>query len=242
MKNSSYLLLAVTCCVAFTSCKTTKLLEAPFEADAINSPPNKTLPGGPAGDEIIYHDVIVPQLKVQSSTIAGAKALAFTNIDVGNPPGSQRFVRFKAGETDLTKTVWFYYAAKNINASNDVIVDVGDGYGAAIARLRIEGSGKASVVKGSNWLEYEEIGNVGTGVHTVIFTTSLVSKTFNVTIFREGDTALTKEGLPFIEQDATQFKNPARPTIAFTHTGINGSHTYELGFVTISKKKPNNMP
>jgi hypothetical protein len=242
MKKSIYTLVVVAYFAAMTSCQTTKLLDASFEADAINSPPNKTLPGSPTGDEIIYNDVIIPQLKVVSSTIAGAKALAFSNVSIGDPSELQRFLRFKAGPTDLTKTVWFYFAGQNTNPSEDVFIDLNDGYDASIARMRIQPDGTVSVVNGSNYLNYKVIGNVGSQVHTVIFTTSLVSKTYNLTIFRQNQSALTAENLPFIEQDATQFKNPARPTIAFTHQGSAASHTYALGFVSISKKKPANIP
>ena len=242
MKMQLNLLLILVSCSLLVSCTTAKLLDASFEADAVNGLPDKTLPGDPTGDEITYDAVIEPQLKVQNSTIAGSKSLHFTNVAIGNPPASQRFLKFKGASTDLSKTVWFMYAAQNINPGMDVFVDVGDGYSAAIARLRIEPNGTASVVAASDYTVYHTLGNIGTGVHTVVFTTSLASKTFNITIFRESGPALKAENRPFIQQDHTQFHNPARPTITFQHQGTTSLHTYALGFVSITKEKPKNMP
>ncbi|HTF18523.1 MAG TPA: hypothetical protein VK658_10645, partial [Chryseolinea sp.] len=241
-KTKVSLLLIVVSCTLMLSCQTSKLLHATFESDAVNGLPNKALPGDPAGDEITFDAVIEPQLKVQNSTISGSRSLYFTNVAIGNPPASQRFLRFKGASTDLSKTVWFTYAAQNVDPGMPVYVDVSDGYSAAIARLIIEANGAVSIVKGSDYTQYELLGNVGSQVHTVIFTTSLASKTFNVTIFKESGPAITVENKPFIQQDHTQFHNPARPTITFSHQGTTSSHTYALGFVSISKEKPKNMP
>ena len=67
------------------SCKSSKILKATFEGDPINGLPAKNLPGDPSGDVIDYHDAIQPRLKVQNSTIAGAKALIFTFNPLTNP-------------------------------------------------------------------------------------------------------------------------------------------------------------
>lgn len=242
MKARFYLLIAALCCAAFTSCKNTKLLTASFESDAVNTAPNKTLPGDPTGDEIEFTASIAPQLKVQNSTISGARSLFFTNVPVGSIPGTQRWVSFKGASTDLSKTVWFTFAAQNVNPIHDVYVDLTDGYSAAIARLRIQPDGTVSIVTDLSYSNFQVIGNVGSQVHTVIFTTSLVSKTYNVTIFKETGPAITAENKPFIQQNATLFKNPARPTISFTHQGEASGHTYAIGIVTITKEKPKNAP
>jgi hypothetical protein len=163
-------------------------------------------------------------------------------VSVASIPASQRWLGFKGASTDLSKTVWFLYAAQNISAVEDVFVDVTDGFEAPIARLRLTPTGEVSLVKDLNYNNYEVIGNVGSQVHTVVFTTSLASKKYNVTIFKENGPAITAENMPFMQQDHTKFKNPARPTISFTHQGPASSHTYALGVVTISKEKPKNMP
>ncbi len=242
MKQIIYVVIAMACCTMFSACKTTRLLTASFESDAIGSSPNKTLPGDPSGDEIGFNSIIIPQLKVQSSTISGSKALFYTNVATDPITASARWISFKGAPTDLSKTVWFMYAAQNINPAQDVTVDLTDGYSAAIARLRIQPDGTVSIATDNTYLNYEDIGNVGTQVHTVIFTTSLVTKKYNVTIFRQSGPAITVENKPFMQQNATLFKNPARPTISFTHSGTASSHTYAIGIVSISKEKPKNMP
>lgn len=242
MKTFLNLVLILASCVMLMSCKTTKLLDAGFESDGINNPPNKTLPGDPSGDEITYSTALEPQLKVQNSTIAGSKSLHFTNVAIGNPPASERVLRFRGASTDLSKTVWFMYAAQNLNPGMDVFVDIGDGYGAAIARLRIAADGGAYIVAGSDYTQYHYLGKVNSDVHTVIFTTSLATKTFNITIFPGNNPAITAENRPFIQQDHTQFHNPARPSISFQHQGTTSNHTYAIGVVSITKEKPKNMP
>jgi len=69
-----------------SACQSTKILTATFEADAINSPPAKDLPGDPSGDAIEYHNAVAPLLKVQNSAISGSKALHYTALTVNNPP------------------------------------------------------------------------------------------------------------------------------------------------------------
>lgn len=242
MKQVIHLLIAAVCCTAFSACKTTRLLTATFESDALGSAPNKTLPGDPSGDEIEFNSIITPQLKVQNSTVGGSKALFYTNIATDPIMAAARWVSFKGAPTDLSKTVWFMYVAQNVNPAQDVNVDLTDGYNNAIARLRIQSDGTVSIATDYTYVNYEDIGNIGTQVHTVIFTTSLVTKKYNVTIFKQSGPAITVENKPFMQQNATLFKNPARPTISFTHTGTSSAHAYVIGSVSISKEKPKEMP
>ncbi|MGC3944405.1 MAG: hypothetical protein QM762_07795 [Chryseolinea sp.] len=77
MKTLSLWICFAVLSIVSTSCKTTTLLNATFEEDAVGSSPNKTLPGDPAGDELLYVTEMEPRLKVQNSPIAGSKALHF---------------------------------------------------------------------------------------------------------------------------------------------------------------------
>ena len=80
MKKFHVYLSAIMICAVMWSCKSSAILTASFESDAINSAPATDLPGDPSGDVIQFHADMTPQLKVQSSTIAGSKALHFTTF------------------------------------------------------------------------------------------------------------------------------------------------------------------
>jgi hypothetical protein len=221
------------------SCKSSKILSASFEGDAINNPPNKTLPGDPTGDEITYHTAMEPQLKVQNSTIAGSKSLHFTNVAISNPSGHQRWLSFRGVSTDLTQTIWFTHTGQNTGASHDVLIDVSDGHGHLIARMRIKTNGEVGLAKNITDDYTDVLGNIGSEVHTIIFTVSASTLKYNVTIFKTSGPTITAENKPMITENALSFNNPAHPTISFQHSEQPGSgHTYAIGSVSISRKQP----
>ncbi|WP_276366033.1 hypothetical protein [Chryseolinea sp. H1M3-3] len=239
MKRLSIHLLVLLLSFLGWSCQSSKILSASFEGDAINNPPNKNLPGDPAGDVIEYVNALEPQLKVQNSPIAGAKALHFTNVAITNPPGHQRWLSFKGVGTDLTKTIWFTHTGQNTGASHDLLIDVSDGHGHLMARMRIKSNGEVGLAKNITDDYTDVLGNIGSEVHTIIFTTSASTLKYNVTIFKTTGPAITAENKPMITDNALSFNNPAHPMLSFQHSEQSGSsHTYAIGSVTISKKKP----
>jgi hypothetical protein len=222
-----------------SACKPAKLLTATFEADAINSPPAKDLPGAPVGDKIEYHNVITPLLKVQNSPISGSKALYYTAlpIDDNNPPPlSAQFLSFRGIGTDLKKTVWFYHTGKNM--SSTIYIYISDGVGNAMAWMRISANGDVGLATNITDGGYSDIiGNIGSETHTIVFTASPATLKYNVTILKETPPAITAEDRPMITQNANSFKSPNNPTLAFRHEYENGSW-YAIGSVGISRKKP----
>jgi hypothetical protein len=239
MKKIATYLLAIVASALMCSCKPSVILSSGFESDPINNPPAKNLPGNPSGDEILYNVALEPQLKVQNSTIAGSKSLHFTNVAINNPPGHLRWLSFKGTGTNLTETIWFTHTGQNTGASHDVIIEISDGHGNSMARMRIKANGQVGLAK--NILDdfTDVIGNVGSEVHTVIFTTSPSTLRYNVTIFKTTGPAITAEDKIMITQNALSFYNPANPMISFLHSEEAGSaHTYAIGSVLISRKKP----
>ena len=91
-------IVAMLGCVV-TSCTTTTLLDASFEGDAVGSSPNRSLPGDPTGDEIIYVPEMEPRLRVEASTVAGSKALHFKTEPFVDVPRTNRYVTFKSSST-----------------------------------------------------------------------------------------------------------------------------------------------
>ena len=235
-----FVIYIVVCVSSFVSCKPNKILVATFEGDVVNAPPVKDLPGSPEGDLIEYVSDVEPQLKVQNSSISGAKALHYTNVSIGDVPGHQRGILFKGVGTALTKTTWVTYSAQNTGASTkSVYVYVSDGHSHFMAAMRIMPNGEVGLANDLAQGNYTVIGNIGTEVHTVIFTLSPSTLKYNVTIFKETGPAILAENKSMLTDDALSFNNPAHPTISFSHeAGVSSGHTYAIGSVSITRTKP----
>lgn len=224
----------------FYSCKSSKILSATFESDAINNPPATNLPGDPTGDVIEYNPAIAPQLSVQNSATAGEKALHFINAPiVGEVSGHHRWLGFKGVGTNLVKTVWFTHTAKNINPSGDLLIDVSDGHGYLMARMRIKANGEVGLAKNILDPYTDVIGTLSPNGHTIVFTTTPSDLKYNVTIFQTSGGAITATDKPMITENALMFANPAHPSISFQHSeNPNVNHKYIIESVSISRKKP----
>ncbi len=222
--------------IAFAASSCTKLLTATFESDAINSPPATNLPGAPSGDVIEFHNAIIPQLKVQSSSISGDKALFYTNTALTDPPPvASRWLTFRGIEADLTQTIWFQHTGENMGSV--IMIDVSDGHQNLIARMRIMPDGEVGLATNIGDTYSDVIGNLGTGPHTIIFAAIASSLTYNVSIIPSNGATITASNKPMITQNKLNFANPAHPSLSFLQEGT-GSLTYAIGSVAISRKKP----
>jgi hypothetical protein len=223
--------------VSFLGWSCSRILNATFESDALNTVPATDLPGAPAGDVIDFHPAISTRLKVQNSTISGSKALHFIHDPIADPPPlSSQWLNFKGVGTDLTKTLWFVHTGQN-NGVN-VSIDVSDGHGHLMARMLIQVNGEVALSEnlGDNYSNV--IGNVGSGKHTVIFTVFASTLKYNVSILKESGPAITAENLPMITTDPLAFNNPAHPMLSFLHNDITNGNNYAIGSVYISRKEP----
>lgn len=224
--------------ILMQSCKSSKILSATFESDALNQPPATSPAGAPSGDVIKFVPELAVQLKVQNSATAGEKAMHLMNMPV-EISGHNRWVSFRGINTNLVETLWFTYAAKNSNPGGNVLIDVSDGAGHLMARMRIHSNGDVKLAKNILDDYTDHIGNIGQNPHTVIFTTSPSSLKYNVTIFQTGGSAITAENKPMITTNNLEFANPANPSISFSHsTTGSGNHHYIIETVSISRKKP----
>jgi hypothetical protein len=239
MKKIQVYLSAIVICAVSWSCKTSTILEATFEGDAVNNPPATDLPGAPSGDVIEYHADMTPQLKVQNSTLAGSKALHFTNVSIPDVPGHQRWLSFKGIGTDLTKTIWFTHTGQNTGASQDLHIYISDGHAHVIAMMRIASNGQVALAKNIADSFTDVIGNIGSQSHTIIFTVSASTLKYNVTILTPNGPTITAENKPMITDSQLSFNNPAHPELSIQHVETpNPSHLYAIGNVLITKKKP----
>ena len=120
-----------------------------------------------------------------------------------------------------------------------MLIDVSDGHVQLIARMRISADGDVGLAKNIQDNYTNVIGNVGSGVHTVVFTVTTSALKYNVTIFPESGPAITAENNPMITDNPLSFNNPAHPTLSFLHEGsIPTGNSYAIGSVSISRKKP----
>jgi hypothetical protein len=180
-----------------------------------------------------------PQLKVQNSNTSGEKALHFMNEPV-NITLQQRWLGFRGISSNLAETVWFTFAGRNTSPSGDVGIDLDDGAGHIIARMKIYLNGDVGLAKNIADNYTDIIGNVGQNAHTIIFTTSPSTLKYNVTVFQTGGNGFSVENKPMITTNALLFANPAHPSISFLHVSTgSGNHHYIIESVSISKKKPN---
>jgi hypothetical protein len=226
--------------IIFTvSCKSSKILSAGFESDVLNQPPATNLAGDPSGDVIQFVPELASQLSVENSSDAGKKAMHLMNVPV-SVGGHSKWISFRGISTNLVETLWFTYAAKNNNPAGHVMIDVSDGAGHLLARMRIHSNGDIRLAKNILDDYTDLIGNIGQNAHTVVFTTSPSSLKYNVTVFQTGGSAITAENKPMITTNALEFANPAHPTISFSHASTgSGNHHYIIESVSISRKKPN---
>jgi len=239
MKKTRIYLSAIVICAVSWSCKTSTILEATFEGDAVNNPPATDLPGAPSGDVIQYHNDMTPQLKVQNSTIAGSKALHLTNVSLPDIPIHNRWLSFRGIGTDLTKTIWVTHTGQNTDASQDMHVLLSDGYAHLILGMLIASDGQVALAKNSTDPYTDVLGNIGSQTHTIIFTISASTLKYNVTILTPSGPTITVENKPMITDNQLGFNNPAHPMLSIRHSEpSNPSHTYAIGSVLISKKKP----
>jgi hypothetical protein len=227
----------VASCIGW-SCSTSKILSATFEGDAVGALPAINPPEDPSGDAIEFNTGIAPRLRVQNSTISGSKALFFTHNSLTSPPPrTAEWLTFKGIETDLTQTLWYTYVGQNMGTA--VSIDLTDGHANLIARMRISSNGDVGLARTIEDAAYSDvIGNVGTGTHTVVFTTTTSSLRYNVNIYKEGAPAIIAENRPMITTNPLSFNNPARPSLSFIHNGSPDGHSYVIGLVEILRNRP----
>ena len=236
MKNMSQFLFFTLAALLSVSCS--KILTATFESDPVNGLPTKNLTGAPSGDVIEYHAAIEPRLTVQNSAVAGSKALHFTYNSIGDPPPlSAQWLSFRGIGTDLTNTLWFTYVGQNNGTG--VSIDASDGHGHLTARMRISENGDVGLAQniGDNYSDV--IGNVGSGIHTVVFTMFTSTLKYNVTILKDAGATITAENRAMITDNLLTFNNPAHPMLSFLHAGlVSDGSIYAIGSVSISRKEP----
>lgn len=236
-----FLAIACACSILF-SCKTTTLLNATFEADAVGAHPATNLPGEPTGDVIQYAAPLATQLIIGNSLVPSSgttKALYFTNAPT-TADALSLWASFKGTATDLTNPIWVYYNAKNTGAIVPVMIDITDGSVNLIARMRIDANGDISLARNITDIYTDLIGNIGTLGHTIFFTLNFASLRYNVTVLKEQGASITALDKLMITQNALQFANPAHPSISYSYQNAsrNVNQKYIIEDIHITKKIP----
>jgi hypothetical protein len=242
MKTFQYFLTCAVFCVVFSSCKSTYILRSNFESDAINSLPNKTLPGDPSGDVLEYSSQLEPRLKVVASATAGQKALQFSQANTPGLTASNQWVVFKGISTDFTQTVWYAFTATQQNAFGGyVLIDATDGSAGIVARMKIKSNGEVTLLRNLTMQQEDVIGTIPEGVsHTVFFTVNMSTSKYNVTILKSSGPTITVTGKTVVLGSGISYANPARPSLSFRYEdGNSDARKYVIEAVNISRKKPN---
>jgi len=239
MKPAFTLLTALLGVALFSSCKTTRVLNATFESDVIGSPPAKNPAGEPAGDSVTYSGPLQPRLRVQASATAGQKVLQFGQNSASGLTAHNEWVTFQGISANFAQPLWFYYTATLRGSGGGMTIDVSDGTAKVIARMTISSNGQVSLVRNSSFLDKEVVGTIPLDVaHTVVFSVNMSKSTYNLTIIKSGGN-LTATDKPVILGSGLEYSNPARPSISFRYDdGDSDGRRYLLESVTISRKKP----
>lgn len=222
------------------SCKTSSLLVARFDSDAIGSTPAHDLPGNPVGDRVDYIPELASGLKVRNWVTGSYKALEFSRVNTGSISGHSTWLSFKGISSNLAQTVWFVYNAKYTpDFNSEVITDLSDGSGAPIARLKLKSNGQMVLI-GSDWTTETVVGTVPLNVpHTVIFVVDAGRTSFNLSIYATGQPAIIRNNQPTMTRNALDFHNPCNPSISFNFGDQSGTGTkYLIDDIVISRKEP----
>ena len=105
MKGFLTCLVIIAALSLFASCKSTAILSANFESDAVGGLPVKNLPGNPVGDSVNCDPVLQPRIKIVAS--GSEKALSFTQVNTPDLTAHNQFISFKGIPTGFAKPMWF---------------------------------------------------------------------------------------------------------------------------------------
>lgn len=222
----------------FSSCKTTAILSANFESDAVGSLPAKNIPGDPPGDEIQYGAELEPRLKVSASTSAGEKALTFSEINTPGLTAHNQFVNFKGISSNFTEPIWFFFTGKHSGSGERIMFDFTDGTAKIITRLYLDQSGQLSMLTAFPGTE-QVVGNIPAGVaHTLFISLNMSEGKFNLTVLKSGGN-ITVTDRPVLLGNPLSYSNPANPSIsARWDDGASDTRKYVFESVSITRKKP----
>ncbi len=221
----------------FSNC--TSLLTAKFESDTIGNLPNKTLPGNPSGDEMLYAAEIENQLEVIATPGSSSKSVEYQgNTPTGSISGHSAWITFKGKSSNFAKPVTFTWSGAITSLSSESLyIDLSDGSGVVAARIKISDNGTVRLVSDIATDNGIDIGTIPDNVvHTFIVGVNLQSGVYNVSVFKTGGN-LERQNVPLLTANIAAYHNPARPSASFKYSGYISSNRYILDEVFISRKK-----
>lgn len=246
MKPLHLLVTAGLLSLCLTSCRTTRLLNATFESDALGGLPTKSLPGDPVGDSVAYQPVSNPRLQVQNSPItSGRKALFFSQAPLtGTVTAFNQWLSFKGIPSNYDQTIWFYWTGKLNFDSGNLLIDIQGIQSLWVARLKIFGNGEVWLIRDvANEQNHDVLGTLNRqAAHSFIFTLNPQARTFNILLTgAQGRSPITRTNLPVIAVPNPAFSYDfERPSISFRYenASVNPESAYIFEDVYISRKQP----
>lgn len=178
---------------------------------------------------------MLPTMLVVSESIAGSKALQFSNVDLSAVSGHSRWVAFKAKEVNLNRLITYSWSGKVVPSGNTIMFDLGltprtrPEFITTIVRLTLRDNGELSASPFSYTDAFATklpVGNVGQGIQIIRVTLNTNTRKFGVTLYPTpgggGRSPITISGdiLVPIEELNTGVN---RPTI---HLGFDGSGAF----------------
>ncbi len=232
-----------------SACRSTSLLTATFESDAVGALPSKVLPGPPTGDSVSYNAVIHPRLRVQPSTVSpGQKALVLSRATLGSDATAHnQWLSFKGIRSNYTQTIWYYWTATLGPVGGNMIIDVNGIESLWVTRLKINPEGRISLVQDPGSVNKDLFLGVlnQQRPHSVIITLNAMARTFNLLILGVNTETgrVERLNIPVLAgTDPDRDLDFQRHSIAFEYAiddvSANPAATYVIESVNINRRRP----
>lgn len=214
--------LALVLMVILSACNQRQLLQSNFESDVIGSAPNKSLPGDPIGDTIIYVRELTRRLRVDVAPDLEGKALFYSGRRSGDPslPGHDNWVSFVGAPTTSKKNLtisWNGRFSGFTDPSQKVLIDITNGAGVVMVRLQIYNDGRVYAERDFVGGAARLIGTINTAAwNYFIVNADPMTRKFRILIVRERGDNIQRENLAFLDYGNTvNFGESMRPAISY---------------------------
>lgn len=246
MKTRTHVLV-LAAVMSLSSCS--KILLADFERDAVGSQPDKSLPGGPSGDEITYHSDLAYRMRVRDSPEGmTGKSLYYSGMrwdDASDIALSQRWLTFHGTSVRSTRPLVFVWQGRFSNFKRDsdqLLVDITGGSVTPMVRLEIHNDGRVLAIPDFQGSTPQVLGTIDRGApHTFAVSVNPETRRYSVLIGggRRGS-SIQRDDLPFLSdgQDIP-WSAPFRPAISFKLSeGVGSESHYVLGELSVGQSNP----
>lgn len=236
MKRFPKYLVMIAALCSLGSCRSTTILSAKFESDAVGSLPIKDLPNNPVGDSVKYESVLEPRIRIVA--YGDTKALTFTQVNTLGLTAHNQFLSFKGIATSFAKPLWFLFTASHSGSGGDLMIDLSDGFANLIARFYLSANGTLSVVQHLARDERRELGNIHPNESfNFQFYLDMSGGNYRLNVYKSSGDIAVDDLRPFF--NPLTYRNPANPMISMRYLdGSSPDRKYVIEDIAITRNEP----